>query len=265
MPSTAAPIAPPCGETELIELARGGDDRAFEGLYSRYRDRIYAFILGRLHDPGLAEDIAQDVFISALRRLRSTEQAIAFKPWIYEIAKNACIDEFRRSRRSREVSLDAADQLAGGVHELPSIAPTPLAAVASRQSLRDLRGAFGGLSENHHQLLVMRELEGRSYDEIGSRTGMSRQMVESSLLRARRKLAEEYEELASGRRCQQIQALIDSGELQSRRALGIRQRRRLARHLAHCQPCRVHAHLAGVDEALVRPRSLPEKIAALLP
>ncbi|MGI8507104.1 MAG: sigma-70 family RNA polymerase sigma factor [Solirubrobacteraceae bacterium] len=261
-----ASIAPACTEHELISAARGGDDRAFEELYSRYRERIGAFISSRVRDHGRAEDVAQEVFISALRRLRTSEQAIAFKPWIYEIAKNACIDEFRRNQRTREVPLDVDDDEAtGGRRALLSLAPTPAAAVESKQRLDDLRGAFGGLSGSHHQLLVMREFEGLSYDEIGKRTGMSRQMVESALFRARRKLTEEYHELASGRRCQQVCSAIEDGRVQSMESFGIRERRQLMRHLAHCQPCRVTAHLAGADESLLRPRSIGAKIAALLP
>src|SRR3712207_8415978 len=64
-----------------------------------------------VNDYGRAEDITQEVFISALRRMRETERPIAFKPWIYEIAKNACIDQFRRSRRAEEVSYDADEGL----------------------------------------------------------------------------------------------------------------------------------------------------------
>ncbi len=261
IPSTT----PGCGEPGLIAAARAGDDRAFEQLYARYRERIEAFILGRVRDHGRAEDIAQEVFMSALRRLRANEQEIAFKPWIYEIAKNACIDEFRRAQRSREVSLDADESLNGDRGALLSIAPSPPAAVENKQRLDDLRGAFGGLSDVHHKLLVMRELEGLSYDEIGSRMGMSRQVVESTLFRARRKLSAEYEELASGRRCQQIQSVIADGRAVSSRALGVREHRQLARHLAHCQPCRITAHLAGVDESLVRPRTIATKLAGLLP
>jgi DNA-directed RNA polymerase specialized sigma24 family protein len=108
----------------------------------------------------------------------SSDQEIAFKPWIYEIAKNACIDEHRRSQRRHEVSLDAEAELSSGHGALLSIAPTPPAAMESKQKLDDLRSAFGGLSKNHHQLLVMREFEGLSYDEIGRRMGMSLQMVE---------------------------------------------------------------------------------------
>ena len=189
---------------------------------------------------------------------------IQFKPWIYEIAKNACIDEYRRSRRAHEVSLDV-DEDAGGPRPPLSLAPTPPAAVEAKQSLLDLQGAFGGLSESHHQLLVLRELEGLSYDEIGARTGMSRQMVESALFRARRKLTEEYNELTSGRRCQQVQGAIEDGRVTTLESLGIRERRQFARHLAHCQPCRITAHMAGVDQSLVKPRRIAAKIAAFLP
>ena len=258
-------LSPPGSEQTLVDAARAGSDQAFSELYARYQDRIRAFILAKVHDHGRAEDIAQEVFISALRRLRSSEQAIAFKPWIYEIAKNACIDEFRRNRRTSEVSLDADEELASGRRGLMAIAPTPPAAVESKLQLDDLQGAFGGLSENHHRLLVMREFEGRSYTEIAASTGMSLAMVESALFRARRKLSEEYDELASGRRCEQVQVAIESGRMRALRSIGIRERRQLTRHLAHCQPCRREARLAGVDEALVKPRSIAARIAALLP
>jgi RNA polymerase sigma factor (sigma-70 family) len=257
---------PARSEQQLVAAIRAGSDPAFEELYSRYRERIFAFILSKVHDHGRAEDIAQEVFMSALRRMRGSEQTIAFKPWIYEIAKNACIDEFRRGSRAREVPLESDGEFVVDRQKSAiSAVPTPLAAVESKQRLDDLRGAFGGLSSAHHQLLVMREFEGMSYDEIGERLGMTRQMVESSLFRARRKLSEEYQELASGQRCEQIQTAIEGGRLRTVRALGIRDRRRYARHLAHCQPCRHAALMAGVDETLLKPRSIAAKIAALLP
>ena len=112
-----APIAVTPEATEgptdavLVAAVRRGDDRAFEQLYSRYQRRITGYVLGMVKDHGRAEDITQEVFISALRRMRETDRPIAFKPWIYEIAKNACIDQFRRSRRAEEVSFDAGDGL----------------------------------------------------------------------------------------------------------------------------------------------------------
>jgi RNA polymerase sigma factor (sigma-70 family) len=258
--TTARTAADP-EDQALVAAVRAGDDVAFEQLYHRYQRRIGAYIYGMVHDHGRAEDITQDVFMSALRRMRATDAAIAFKPWIYEIAKNACIDAFRRSRRAEEVSYDADD----GTERLHLVSngPTPDAAVDTRMSLDHLRGAFGGLSDAHHQILVMRELEGLSYRQIGELLGMSRPSVESTLFRARRRLSEEYEELVSGERCRRIQGII-AGATGGR--LGVRDERKMARHVSHCQPCRRAAFAAGFDQAALQPkRTLREKIAALLP
>src|ERR687897_2272961 len=167
----------------LVAAVRRGDDRAFEALYLRYHRRIQAYVMGMVKDHGRAEDVTQEVFVSALRRMRETERPIAFKPWIYEIAKNACIDQFRRSRRTEEVSLQADEGLAPADYgRLVGSDPTPDAAVAAKQDLDHLCGAFGGLSDTHHEILVMRELEGMSYREIGERMGMSPPAGEEPLL-----------------------------------------------------------------------------------
>src|SRR3954464_8427605 len=194
---------------KLVAQVRRGDDRAFEDLYERYHRRIHAYVHGMVKDHQRAEDVTQEVFMSAVRRMRATERPIAFKPWIYEIAKNACIDQFRRSKRAEEVSFDADDGLAPADYgRLVSAEPVPDAALLAKQKLDDLCGAFGGLSDAHHEILVLRELEGLSYREIGERMGMSRPAVESTLFRARRRLTEEYDDLVSGARCMRIQGLI---------------------------------------------------------
>ena len=242
---------------------RRGDDRAFEALYSRYQRRIAGYVYGMVKDYGRAEDITQEVFVSALRRMRQTERPIAFKPWIYEIAKNACIDAYRRGRRAEEVSFDADDRLSAADYgRLVATGPSPDAAVDTKQDLDHLCGAFGGLSESHHQILVMRELEGLSYKDIGERMGMSRPAVESTLFRARKRLGEEYDELASGARCLRIQAIIaDAGGTR----VGLRDQRKLARHVSHCQPCRRLAAHAGLDVPVPARTRIAEKIAGLLP
>ena len=250
-------------DLDLVAAIRAGDDRGFELLYLRYQPQIAAYVRGMVRDHGRAEDITQDVFISALRRIRETEREIAFKPWVYEIAKNACIDAYRRSRHTNEVSFDAHDALGAGDHDrLAGMGATPDAAVDAKVDLDNLRGAFGGLSELHHQLLVMRELEGLSYRDIGERLGMSGPAVESTLFRARRRLGEEYDELVSGKRCLRVRAIVDGGG----RSAGLRDQRRMDRHISHCQPCRRHALAAGVDLQARPPlRPAAAKIAALLP
>jgi RNA polymerase sigma factor (sigma-70 family) len=270
MATIAPPIAPTSARTvgeptdhQLVAAVRAGDDRAFERLYERYHRRIAAYIYGMVNDYARAEDIAQDVFMSALRRMRETERPIAFKPWIYEIAKNACIDQFRRSRRAEEVSYDADEGLAAGDYgRLVTTGPTPDVAVDQKMSLDHLCGAFGGLSETHHEILVMRELEGLSYREIGERLGMSRPSVESTLFRARRRLTEEYSELISGERCRRIQTIIATAAAGT---LGTRDQRRMARHVSYCQPCRRQARLAGLDASVLAHTPVKAKIAAFLP
>src|SRR3954452_7318933 len=249
-------------DTDLVAAVRRGDDRAFEVLYQRYHARIAAYVRGMVKDHARAEDVTQEVFFSALRRMRDTERPISFKPWIYEIARNACIDAYRRTSRADELSYDADSGLAAGDHlRLVSPDQGPDAAVESKQRLDDLCGAFGGLSEAHHQILVLRELEGLSYREIGERLGMSRPAVESTLFRARRRLTEEYDELVSGRRCERVQAIIAAA---AEGMLGARDRRRLARHTATCQACRRHARHMGLGD-VDAPATVRGKLAAILP
>ena len=259
----ARPTDQDTDDLDLVAGVRAGDERAFELLYLRYHGRIAAYVRSMVHDHGRAEDITQEVFISAFRRMRETDRDIAFKPWMYEIAKNACIDAFRRSRHCNEVSFDAHGALGAGDHDrLAGMGAAPDAAVDTKVDLDNLRGAFGGLSETHHQILVMRELEGLSYRDIGERLGMSRPAVESTLFRARRRLAEEYDELVSGNCCLRVRAIVDAGG----RSAGVRDRRRMDRHISHCQPCRRYALAIGVDlESRPSLRQAAAKIAALVP
>ncbi|HEY0343773.1 MAG TPA: sigma-70 family RNA polymerase sigma factor [Solirubrobacteraceae bacterium] len=255
------------GDLDLVAGVRAGNDRAFEALYVRYQARITAYVRGMVRDHGRAEDITQEVFMSALRRMRETETEIVFKPWIYEIAKNACIDAWRRGRNTNEVPFDAHEALRADDHgRLAGPAVTPHSAIDTKFAFDNLCGAFGGLSRTHHEILVMREFEGLSYREIGERLGMSRPGVESTLFRARRRLSEEYEELVSGERCRRVQQIIDSP---GGRGGGLRDQRRVSRHISHCQPCRRYARVAGIPiDTAARPAAAAAaaaKIAAVTP
>jgi RNA polymerase sigma factor (sigma-70 family) len=259
--ATAARPAREYPDGQLVAATRRGDDAAFEQLYERYRGPIAGYVQRMCKDHARAEDITQEVFMSALRRMRDTDRPIAFKPWVYEIARNACIDQFRRSQRGEEISYDTTDAMGGADHlRLVTRDASPDDAFDTKQRLDHLCGAFGGLSETHHRILVLRELEGLSYREIGEQLGMSRPAVESTLFRARRRLTEEYDELVTGRRCARVQSII-AGAAEG--MLGVRDRRRLARHLSYCQPCRRHARLLGVDAP--SRSSLAAKVGALLP
>lgn len=248
------------GDSELVAATRAGDDEAFEELYRRYRGQIAAFIRCVVRDHGRAEDVAQEAFVSALRRMRETRGELQFKPWIYRIARNAAIDSYRRDERADEVSYElhaggaaaTAGQLAG--------AGAPDTWVIDRERFQHVRGALDGLSETHHRAIIMRELEGLSYREIGSRLRLSPAAVESTLFRARRKLEHEYEQLDTGRRCRAIVAVT------ARLAEGVesaRDRHRLSRHARRCGICRARARRLGVEP--LPAGSLARRAAALLP
>jgi RNA polymerase sigma factor (sigma-70 family) len=242
--AVAAPLVVPAGnrsDQDLVRDTRAGDDRAFGCLYDRYWRPIASYAYSTVHDHTRAEDITQDAFISALRAIRETDRPIRFKPWIYEIARNACIDHFRRAKRVEGLSYDSDDAL--DRRRLVTTASTPETALEIKQQLNDLCGAFGGLSERHQEILLLREFEGFSYSEIGGRMGLSPGGVESTLFRARRRLNEEYNDLASGRRCLSIHATIAAA---AESMLGAADRLRMKRHLSHCRSCRSHARFALV-------------------
>jgi RNA polymerase sigma factor (sigma-70 family) len=247
---------------ELVAAVRAGDDSAFEELYRRYQPRIARFVCGMLNDSARCEDIAQEAFLSALRRMRATDAEINFKPWIYQIARNAAIDSYRRNNHAVEVSMDADDGLrASDRTRLVGLDGSPDAALVTKERLDHLQGAFDELSDVHSRVLVMRELEGMSYREIGEKLDLTRPAVESALFRARRRLESEYEELSEGRRCEAMAGTI------ARIAAGVQrgaEEQRLARHARRCHSCRRHARELGIEPLSVL-GALRQKAAALLP
>ncbi len=248
-------------DTDLVAAVREGEDSAFEELYRRYYLRIAAFVRGYLRDAGRAEDVTQEAFMSALRRLRQTDSDINFKPWIFEIARNAAIDQYRRSVRTDEVSIDLEGGFAPSDVTRVVRPQGPDSSLLDKQRLDHLRGALDELSDTHHKIIVMRELEGLSYREIGEKMELTPAAVESTLFRARRKLEHEYSQLDTGRRCQHIGAVI------GRLAEGLeseRDRRRLDRHARRCSNCRRRSRQLGV-EPILPPRSIVAKAAAIVP
>ncbi len=252
---TSGRRSPGAGDDDaaLVAAVRRGDDAAFARLYERYRRRIATYAYRHVRDHGRAEDVTQEVFLSALRRMRGTSQPIIVQPWLYEIARNACIDHHRRSRGASEVSYDGCETT------IAAPQPTPPAAVDAKTRLDDLRHAFGSLSALERELVVLRELEGLSLREIGERLHLGRREVQHGLARAHAHLSDEYDDLSSGMRCVRVQSLITAA---GTRALGSRERVRVGSHVLHCGACRVQARRAGLR---LEPGTIPRRLAALLP
>jgi len=230
-------------DDELVEAVRAGEGSAFEELFRRYRPGVHGFVQRRVRDQGRAEDLTQDVFLSALRGLRQADSPVSFRPWIYEIARNSTIDLFRRRSRADEVSVDAVQRLRPSDHLRLVSDRGPHREVVAKEQLATLLGAFAELSDRHERILVMRELEGLSYFEIGERMRLTRPGVESTLFRARRRLETQFAELEAGCRCQAVRVAM--GRLAE--GMDVRGDRDLVRrHVRRCGACRTNARGLGV-------------------
>jgi hypothetical protein len=158
--------------------------------------------------------------------------------------------------------MDSDDGLrASDRHRLVGIDGGPDSVLVTKEQLGHLQGAFDELSDVHTRVLVMRELEGMSYREIGQRLDLTRPAVESALFRARRRLESEYAELSEGRRCEAMHATMVRMAAGKHRGA---EEHRLARHAKRCHTCRMRARELGLDP-LTTLGALRKKAAALLP
>jgi len=165
-------------DSRLAERFRDGDDSAFATLYQRHQARVFAVCLGVLGSREDAQDAVQEAFASAANQLRRRAPD-ELRPWLWRVARNAAID-VARSRPAR-----AGAGTTDTMEELPSPAPGPAHEAEGRSDLRELVGDLADLPENQRSALVMRELGGHSYDEIGGTLGVDEDAVRGLVSRAR--------------------------------------------------------------------------------
>lgn len=161
-------------DAHLIARAQAGGVDAFEELVRRHRDRVHRVALRLLDDEREAEDAAQDAFVRAWRSLPSFRGDSAFATWLYRITVNRCLNVRRDRRPSSPL---------GGERE--SRDPSTQEVVESRLKLADVRRAIAQLTPEQRGVLVLRELEGCSYEELAVALDCSVSAVKSRLHRAR--------------------------------------------------------------------------------
>ena len=181
-------------EIEIIEKVNQGDTSAFEALVQTYQGRIYTLCRYLLKNPQDAEDAAQDTFVKAFQGLKSFTPTSTFYTWLYRIAVNTCLDFKRKS--SLQSFYSSAD-IRKKLDMVPSKLPSPESAYAAKESIHALRVALNSISEKLRVVIVLKEIEGLSYEEIASILGVSVGTVKSRISRAReelRKMMEEFTE-----------------------------------------------------------------------
>jgi RNA polymerase sigma-70 factor (ECF subfamily) len=175
-------------DTELVRLARQGDRRAFEELVERYQRKIYVVLLGMLHEHDAAWESSQETFIKALRSLDQFKGEASFHTWLYRIAVNVAIDFQRHEWRRPLVSVaDETGAARQTLHEEPR-RDDPFRRVRSREIGARVRAAIEQLTPEHRAAILLREVEGLSYEEISRVMECAKGTVMSRLHYARKKL-----------------------------------------------------------------------------
>jgi RNA polymerase sigma-70 factor (ECF subfamily) len=181
-------------DRELVDAAKTGDRDAFRTLFERYQRRAYSLAYGVVRNPDDALDIVQDAFIKAHRYLDKFEGTSSFYTWLYRIVMNLAIDHIRKSRRAKAVdfsdlTVKEGDEAVGEEDLLPRIlGGHPGRALMDKEIRRRIEEALGELSDNHRAVLVMREMEGLSYEEMAQVMGCSKGTIMSRLFHARRNM-----------------------------------------------------------------------------
>jgi RNA polymerase sigma-70 factor (ECF subfamily) len=180
-------------DRDLVDAARRGDREAFRTLFERYNRRAYALALGVLRQPDDALDVVQDAFIKAHKHLDRFEGTSSFYTWLYRIVMNLAIDQLRRRKRLTELTEEAEADGGGLLPEL--LGGNPGRALMDKQIRARIDDALTGLSDNHRAVLVMRELEGLSYEEMASVMGCSKGTIMSRLFHARKNMQKQLADL----------------------------------------------------------------------
>lgn len=170
-------------DQDLVVAAQEGSVAAFEVLFRRYRGRVYALALRMTGQPSDAEDVAQDCFITAWRKLDDLENPGAVRTWLSRIATTTALATIRRRKRSVPVPDEALDQ------ERSEDAGPPVRAELTHR-LAALQRALLSLPARQRAVWLLVETEGLSYQEAGLALGSSPDVVRGLLFRARSRLAE---------------------------------------------------------------------------
>lgn len=179
-------------EKNYIQCAKKGDVEAFASLMQLYEKKIYNIayrIMGSRED---AFDIAQEAMIKIFQSLYGFREQCTFGVWVYRLVVNACMDELRRRKRRKNVSLEALGE--NGV-QIESSGMTPDAAHENEQLKKTIEKALDSLDAEYRAAVVLRDVQGFSYQEIARLTGVSLGTVKSRISRARGMLQKTLKEM----------------------------------------------------------------------
>jgi RNA polymerase sigma-70 factor (ECF subfamily) len=179
-------------ETLLLKEAKKGDIKAFEKLSGQYYKKIYNIALRMTGNREDASDLAQEVLIKVYKSLKSFREESSFSTWLYRITKNLCIDELKKQNRKKAISLDEDIELKENSvkRQVESDEPGPYEQYEKSEIRRIMTDAIGKLTEEHRMVIILRDIQGFSYNEISKIVKCPEGTVKSRINRARQALRE---------------------------------------------------------------------------
>ncbi len=190
--SSKAPEVTADGDVELVARVRSGDKAAFRILFDRYNRRAYGVAFGVVKNQQDALDVVQEAFIKVHKHLDGFQGNSSFYTWLYRIVMNLSIDHLRRGRKNTEFddTIRKDDTLADGAMLPQSAHENPSRMVARKELTDHIQAALAELPEYHRAVIILREVEGLSYEEMAKILRVPKGTIMSRLFHARRKMQE---------------------------------------------------------------------------
>ena len=200
-------------EAELVHELQAGSETAFDWLVTHYHAPVYNLILGMLGDTSDAADGTQEVFLKAFRGIRKFRQGSSLKTWLYRIAIREALNQKRWFKRhlQRNVSIDAEPEEGQMRFEIPDNGGTPFDQLAAHEIQDAVEGALQKVPEAFRSAVILRDLEGLSYEEVAEVLECSVGTVKSRILRGRRSLKDILEPMLSEPKTERSPAANASG------------------------------------------------------
>ncbi|MFK7846895.1 MAG: RNA polymerase sigma factor [Rhodothermales bacterium] len=171
------------GDRALIEAFQTGDEFAFVSLYNRYKDAVYAFCVKMLLNKELAQDVLQDTFLRVYENRERLLKTDSFKAWLFTIARNQCLNQLRRN--NWQIPLDPEMALPPHLHGAKN---TPALDLEKSERIELVNRFLMELKADYREVIILREYQNMSYEEIAAVTRSTLSAVKSRLFKARKKL-----------------------------------------------------------------------------
>jgi RNA polymerase sigma-70 factor (ECF subfamily) len=189
-------------DSVLIRAVQAGDMGAFDELVLKHKDRLFNLVYWFLGDYQDANDCAQETFIKVFKSIKKFRFESAFSTWLYRIAINTCKNRIKSSAyrwKKKTVSLEISNGSKNGnpCSEIANGSPTPVMALEKKEKMMRIQKAINSLPDEQNQVVVLRDIQGLSYQDISDITGLNLGTVKSRLARARLELKNKLKQLVN--------------------------------------------------------------------